>query len=118
MKTMSSGAGAMFMKKRSSGADAHSQFLCSLARFDLANRCVRQPVHPRLLYARLLVFDKTLAQPRFSAGNCSDELMSVLYSRFNAPPDIFAVTNCCIVALDVFSSDSLTWSANSVYSVQ
>jgi len=38
---------------------AHSQFLCSLARFDLANRGVRQPVQPHTFYARLLVFDKT-----------------------------------------------------------
>jgi len=37
---------------------AHSQFLFSLARFDLANRCVRQTVQPHT-YARLLVFDKT-----------------------------------------------------------
>jgi len=58
---------------------AHSQFLCSLARFDFSNRGVRQPVHPHLLYARLLIFDKTLAQPHFSGVNCSDELMSVLY---------------------------------------
>jgi len=35
----------------------------------------------------------------------------------NVQPDIFAVTNCCIVALGVFSSDSLTWSSNSLYSV-
>jgi len=41
---------------------------------------VRQPVQPHLLYARLHIFDKTLAQPHFSAVNCSDELMSVLYS--------------------------------------
>jgi len=59
---------------------AHSQFLCSLARFDFSNRGVRQPVNPHLVYARLLVFDKTLAQPHFSAVNCSDELMSVFYS--------------------------------------
>jgi len=32
-------------------------------------------------------------------------------------PDIFAVINCCIVALSVFYSDSLTWSANSLYSL-
>jgi len=34
---------------------------CSLAIFDLGNRCVRQPVQPHTLYARLFVFDKTLA---------------------------------------------------------
>jgi len=51
--------------------DAHSQFLCGLARFDLANRGVRQPVQPHT-YARLLVFDETLAQPDFAVVNCSD----------------------------------------------
>jgi len=73
----------------------HSQFLCSLARFDLANRGVRQPVQPHTFYARLLAFDETLAQP-----------------------DIFAVMNSCVAALSLFSSDSLTQSADSLYSVQ
>jgi len=40
---------------------AHSPFLCSFARFDLANRGVRQTVQPHTFYARRLVFDKTLA---------------------------------------------------------
>jgi len=40
----------------------------------------------------------------------SDEC--VLLSCLNAYPDIFAVMNCCVVALSVFSSDSLTWSAD------
>jgi len=48
--------------------------------FVFSNRGVRQPVHPHLLYARLLVFDKTLAQPHFAVVNCPDELMNVLYS--------------------------------------
>ena len=43
--------------------------------------------------------------------------MSVFYSRFNAQPNIFAVVNCCVVALSVFSSDILTWSADSLYYV-
>ena len=59
----------------------HSQFLCSVARFDLANRVVHQSVQLHTLYARLLVFDKTLAQPHFAVVNCSDALMSVLYSQ-------------------------------------
>jgi len=58
---------------------AHSQFLCSLARFDLANRGVRQPVQPHTC-APLLVFDKTSAQPHFAVVNCSDAVMSVFYS--------------------------------------
>jgi len=33
-------------------------------------------------------------------------------------PDIFAIMNCYVVALSAFHSDSLTWGANSLYSVQ
>jgi len=32
--------------------------------------------------------------------------------------DIFAVMNCCVVALTLFSSDIVTWSADSLDSVQ
>jgi len=59
---------------------AHSQFLCSLARFDLANRGVCEPDQPHTFYARLLVFDKTLAQPRFAVVNRTGAVMSVFYS--------------------------------------
>ena len=55
---------------------AHSQFWCSLPKFDLANRGVRQPVQPHTFYAQLLVFDETLAQPDFAVVNCSDVVMS------------------------------------------
>ena len=48
-----------------------------LARFDLANRGVRKPVKVHT-YARLFVFDETLAQPHFAVVNCSDAVMSVL----------------------------------------
>ena len=58
---------------------AHSQFLCSLARFDLANRGVRQPVQPHTC-ASLLVFAKTSVQPHFAVVNCSDAVMIVFYS--------------------------------------
>jgi len=54
---------------------AHSQCLCSLARFDLANRGVRQRVQPYTFCAPLLVCDKTLAQPHFAVVNCSDAVM-------------------------------------------
>jgi len=57
-------------------------------------------------------------QPHFAVVNCSDVGMSVLLRCFNAQPDIFAVMNCCVVALSLFSSDILIWSANSLYSVQ
>jgi len=59
---------------------AHSQFLCSLARFDLANRGVRRPVRPRAFRSPLLVFDKTSVQPHFAVVNCSDAVMRVFYS--------------------------------------
>jgi len=39
----------------------------------------------------------------------------VLLPCFNAQPEIFAVVNCCMVALGVFYSVSLTWRANSLY---
>jgi len=42
--------------------------LRSLARFDLANRGVRWTVQPHTFYAPLLIFDKTLAQPHFTAA--------------------------------------------------
>ena len=57
-----------------------TMYLCSLARFDVVNWGVRQPVQPHFFYARLLVFDKTLAQPHFAVVNCSGELMSVFCS--------------------------------------
>jgi len=41
----------------------NSQFLCSLARFDLANRGVRQTAQQHTFYAPLLLINETLAQP-------------------------------------------------------
>ena len=61
------------------------------------------------MYARLLVFDKTSAQPHFAAVNCSDAVTSVLYSY------IFALMNCCVVAVIAFSCDILAGSADSIY---
>jgi len=46
----------------------------------------------------------------------SDEY--VLLPCFNVQPDIFAIMNCCVVALNLFSSDIVTWIAGSLYSVQ
>jgi len=43
----------------------------------------------------------------------SDECVSL--PCFNAQPDIFALMNCCVVALIVFSSDILAGSADSLY---
>jgi len=53
--------------------------MCTLARFDLANRGVRQPVQSHAFYARLLVFDDTLTQPHLAVVNCSEAVMSVFY---------------------------------------
>jgi len=88
----------------------HSHFVY-LAKFDLANRGMRQPVQPHTFCARLLIFDKTLAKPHFAAVNCSDAHSDKCVSLpcFNAQPHNFAVMNCCVVA---FSSDILTWSAD------
>jgi len=58
----------------------HSQFLCTLEKFDLANQGVRQPAQPHTSNPQLLVFDKTLAQPHFAVVNCSDVVMSVFHS--------------------------------------
>jgi len=49
--------------------------------------------------------------------NMSHGQPCVLLSCFNAQPDIFAVMNCCVVALSVCSADNLTWGADSLYSV-
>jgi len=68
---------------------AHSQFLCSLVKFDLANQGVRQPVQPHTFNAQLLVFDETLAQSDFAVVNCSDVVMSVFHSPILTPSLIF-----------------------------
>jgi len=99
------------------GEDRLANLLCSSARFDLASRGVRQPVQPHT-YARLLVFDETLAQLHFAVVNCSDAVMSVFYFPFSTRSQNFAVMNSCVAALSVFSSDILTWRAYSLYSVQ
>jgi len=70
---------SMHKKKRFSCAFyAYSQSLCSLARFNFANRGVHQPIKPHT-YARLLVLDET-AQSHFAVANWSDVVMSVFYS--------------------------------------
>ena len=68
---------------------AHSQFLCSLVKFDLGNQGLRQPVQPHTSNAQLLVFDKTSAQPHFAVVNCSDVGMSVFHSPILTPRLIF-----------------------------
>ena len=99
------------------GEDRLATLLCGLARFDLANRGVRQHIQPHT-YARLLVFDEALVQSHFAVANCSDAVMSVFYSTFSTRSQNFAVMNSCEAALSLFSTDILTWSADSLYSVQ
>jgi len=77
---------------------------------------VRQPVHPHLLYAR--IWQNISAASFFRCKLIWGINECVVLPYFNAPPDIFVVTNCCIVALGVVSYDSVTWIANSLYSVQ
>jgi len=60
--------------------NAHSQFLSSLTKCDLANQGVRQPVQPHTFNAQLLVFKETLAQSEFAVVNCSEVGMSVFHS--------------------------------------
>jgi len=99
------------------GEDMLATLLCSLERFDLANRVVRQPVQPHT-YSRLLVFNETVAQPHVAVVNCSDAVMSVFHSPFSTRRQTFAVVNSCAAALILLSSDILTSSADSLYSVQ
>jgi len=61
------------------GEDRLATLLCGLARFDLANWAVRQTVLTHT-YARLLVFDETLAQPHFAVVNCSDAVIIVRFT--------------------------------------
>jgi len=80
------------------GEERLATLLCSLARFHLANRSVRQPVQPHT-YVRLLLFDETLAHPHFAVVICSDAVMSVFYSLFSTHSQNFAVMNSCVAAL-------------------
>ena len=146
--------------------------MCSLARFDLANRGMRQSTQHT--YARLLAFDETgaelggfhcppkfclaspnfsglflkvlhrpltaplvaklatpvpppnenvwlrpcdetLAQPDLAVVNCSDVVRSVFYSPVLTCNLIFLQLWTAVVALSLFSSDILTWSADIIY---
>jgi len=57
------------------------------------------PASPAAFSAQLPVFDETLAQPDFVVVNCSDVVNECFTPYFNAQLDIFAVMNCCVVAL-------------------
>jgi len=68
---------------------AHSQFFCSLVKFDLAKQVLRQPVQPHTFNAQLLVFDETLVRPDFEVLNCSDVVVSVFHSPILTPSLVF-----------------------------
>jgi len=86
-----------------SGENRLAILLCSLARLDLANWGMRQPVQLHT-YARLLVFDQTSAQPHFAVVNCCDAMVGVFYSSFSTRSQNFTVMNSCVAALCLFSS--------------
>jgi len=88
----------------------------SLTRFELAN--------PDVLHAspaaHFLCSTARIWQEISPASFCSCKLPwrnaeCVLLPCFNVQPDIFAVMNCCAVALSMFSSDIITWSTDIVY---
>jgi len=54
--------------------------LSALAKFDLANQGVRQPVQLHTFNAQLLVFDETSVHPDFVVVDCSDVVLSVFHS--------------------------------------
>jgi len=71
---------------------------------------MRQTVQPHIFYARL-------RRDISAASSYSCKLLwrideRVLLHCFNALPDIFAVMNCRVVALSLYSSDILTWSTD------
>ena len=77
------------------------------------------PASPAALF---LCSSARIRQDIGAASFCSCHLLwrideCVLPPCFNVQPDIFAVMNCYIVALGVFYSDSLSWSADSLYSL-
>ena len=61
-------------------ANSFLRTLSTLAKFDLANQGVRQPVQLHTFNAQLPVFKETLVQPDFVVVNCSDVVMSVFHS--------------------------------------
>ena len=61
---------------------AHSQFLCSLARFYLANSGVRQTAQSHTFSCSTALIRRDISEPHFAVVNCSDVVMSVLFSLF------------------------------------
>jgi len=72
--------------------------------------CVRQS--SRTLCVPLLVCDKALAQLDFVVVNCPEAVMNVFLPCISTQPDIFAIMNCCVMALSLYYSDIVTWRAD------
>jgi len=94
--------------------------LCSLARFDLANRSVGKPIQPHIFYARVLVFDETLAQPDLAVVNCSDVVMSLFFfhSSLLTRKRIFCTFGLLFRSVKCIVFRFPAWNADSLYSVQ
>ena len=103
-------------------------FLCTLCAFSILVpfskiRSRKPGSAPASPVARLQCSTARIWRNLSAASFCSCKLVwrsgdCVSLPYFNAQPDIFAVMNCCVVALSLFSSDSLTWTADSLYSEQ
>jgi len=77
---------------------------------------MRQPVQLHIFYTRLR---RDISAASFYSCKLLWRIDErVLLPCFNAQPDIFAVMNCRVVALSLYSSDVPTWSTDSLYSVQ
>ena len=78
---------------------------------------------PKSPGAHFLCSTARIWQDISSASFCSCKLFRrsdecVLLPGFHVQPDIFAVMSCCVVALILFSSNTLIWSADSLYLVK
>jgi len=74
--------------------------LRSLAKIDLANQGLRQPVQLHTFNAQLPVFKETLVQLDFVVVNCSDVVMSVFHSP---------VITRSLIFLQLWTAVSLRW---------
>ena len=86
--------------------------------------CASQSSHTlSMLFHYSYTFTTRIRKDISAASFCSGKLLErsdecVLLPCFNVQPDIFAVMNCCVVALIVFTSDMLAWRADIWYSAK
>ena len=86
-------------------------------------RSCKPGCEPASSAAHFLYSTARIRQVINAAWFCSCKLLRrsdecVLLPCLNARPDIFAIMNCSVLASSIFSFDILTWSAESLYSVQ